>query len=376
MILAKKVRLIPTPEQEKVLRNHAGAARFAYNYCKRMSDRYYKLFGKSVSQLALQKRFTKIKKRKRYEWLKEINAQVPKQASKDFDTARKHSFKKYKNGYHTSYKSKKDLIQGFYANYERLVIGKKVVHIQSIGEVKTSQQLPRNKKTSNPRVTFDGRHWWISVGFQEDFESQELTNESIGVDVGLKELFVASNGMKERNINKDAKVKKLLRRKKSAQRDMSRRFKKGVKIQSAGYEKAKAEHLRLSRKIMNIRNNHIHQATAKLVKTKPMRIVVEDLSISNLLKNKKLSKALSFQKLNFFFQCLSYKCEKYGIAYEKADKWFASSKICSCCGVKYDHSVQPEGQWSLKIREWRCASCNSYHDRDVNAAINLSRWVK
>ncbi|MFD3213984.1 RNA-guided endonuclease InsQ/TnpB family protein [Bacillus sp. BR_7a] len=376
MILAKKVRLIPTPEQEKLLRNHAGAARFAYNYCKRMSDRYYKLFGKSVSQLALQKRFTKIKKRKEYEWLKDINAQVPKQASKDFDMARKHSFKKYKNGYHTSYKSKKDLIQGFYANYERLIIGKKVVHIQSIGEVKTSQQLPRNKKPSNPRVTFDGRHWWISVGFQEDFESQELKNESIGVDVGLKELFVASNGMKERNINKDAKVKKLLKRKKSAQRDMSRRFKKGVKIQSAGYEKAKAEHLRLSRKIMNIRNNHIHQATAKLVKTKPMRIVVEDLSISNLLKNKKLSKALSFQKLNFFFQCLSYKCEKYGIAYEKADKWFASSKICSCCGVKYDHSVQPEGQWSLKIREWCCVSCNSHHDRDVNAAINLSRWVK
>ncbi|MEM5668047.1 transposase [Bacillus cereus] len=376
MILAKKVRLIPTPEQEKVLRNHAGAARFAYNYCKRISDRYYKLFGKSVSQLALQKRFTKIKKRKRYEWLHDINAQVPKQAPKDFDKARKHSFKKYKNGYHTSYKSKKDLIQGFYANYERLIIGKKVVDIQSIGEVKTSQQLPRNKKPSNPRVTFDGRHWWISVGFQEDFESQELTNESIGVDVGLKELFVASNGTKERNINKDAKVKKLLKRKKSAQRDMSRRFKKGVKIQSAGYEKAKAEHLRLSRKITNIRNNHIHQATAKLVKTKPMRIVVEDLSISNLLKNKKLSKAFSFQKLNFFFQCLSYKCEKYGIAYVKADKWFASSKICSCCGMKYDHSVQPEGQWSLKIREWRCASCNSHHDRDLNASINLSRWVK
>ncbi|MEY2305836.1 RNA-guided endonuclease InsQ/TnpB family protein [Bacillus tropicus] len=376
MILAKKVRLIPTPEQEKVLRNHAGAARFAYNYCKRISDRYYKLFGKSVSQLALQKRFTKIKKRKKYEWLKDINAQVPKQASKDFDMARKHSFKKYKNGYHTSYKSKKDVIQGFYANYERLIIGKKVVHIQSIGEVKTSQQLPRNKKPSNPRVTFDGRHWWISVGFQEDFESQELTNESIGVDVGLKELFVASNGMKERNINKDAKVKKLLKRKKSAQRDMSRRFKKGVKIQSAGYEKAKAEHLRLSRKVTNIRNNHIHQATAKLVKTKPMRIVVEDLPISNLLKNKKLSKAFSCQKLNFFFQCLSYKCEKYGIAYVKADKWFASSKICSCCGVKYDHSVQPEGQWSLKIREWCCTSCNSHHDRDINAAMNLSRWVK
>ncbi|MEG0351605.1 MAG: transposase [Enterococcus sp.] len=375
MILAKKVRLIPTPEQEQALRNHAGASRFAYNYCKRMRDRYYKLFGKSVSQLDLQKRFTKIKRRKKYEWLKTINAQVPKQASKDFDQARKNSFKKYNNGYHTSYKSKRDLIQGFYANYDRLIIGKKTVNIQSIGEVKTSQQLPKNKKPSNPRVTFDGRHWWISVGFDEHFEPQQLSSESVGVDVGLKELFVASNGMTERNINKDAKVKKLLKRKQSAQRDMSRRFKKDVKVQSNNYEKAKAEHLRLSWKIVNIRNNHIHQATTKLVKTKPMKIVVEDLNISNLLKNKKLSKAFSNQKLNFFFQCLSYKCEKYGISFVKAAKWFASSKICSCCGVKYDHSVQPEGQWSLKIREWSCVYCNSHHDRDFNAAINLSRWV-
>jgi putative transposase len=376
MIIAKKVRLIPTPKQEQLLRNHAGASRFAYNYCKRLSDKYYKLFGKSVSQVDLQKRFTKIKKRKKYEWLKTINAQVPKQASKDFDLARKTSFRKFKNGYHTSYKSKRDLIQGFYANYERLIVGKRSVNIQSIGEVKTSFQLPKDKRPSNPRVTFDGRHWWLSVGFKEYFEPQELTDESIGVDVGLKELFVASNKTSERNINKDAKLKKLLKRKQSAQRDMSRRFKKGQKQQSANYEKAKEEHLRLSRKITNIRNNHIHQATNKLVKTKPMRIVVEDLNISNLLKNKKLAKAFSYQKLNFFFQCLSYKCEKYGIELVKADKWFASSRICSCCGVKYDHSVQPEGQWSLKIREWTCVHCESKHDRDLNASINLSRWSK
>ena len=109
-----------------------------------MSDRYYKLFGKSVSQLALQKRFTKIKKRKRYEWLNDINAQVPKQASKDFDKARNIRSKSTKMGI-TLLINQKDLIQGFYANYERLIIGKKVVHIQSIGEMKTSQQLPRNK---------------------------------------------------------------------------------------------------------------------------------------------------------------------------------------------------------------------------------------
>ena len=132
-------------------------------------------------------------------------------------------------------------------------------------------------------------------GFKEEFEPQELTNESIGVDVGLKELFVASNGTKERNINKDAKVKKLLKRKKLAQRDMSRRFKKGVKFQSAGYKKLKLSTCGYLRKITNIRNNHIHQATAKLVKTKPMRIVVEDLHISNLLKNKNYRKHFHFK---------------------------------------------------------------------------------
>ena len=94
---------------------------------------------------------------------------------------------------------------------------------------------------------------------------------------------------------------------------MSRRFMKGSKIQSNNYEKAKKEHLRLSRKLTNIRNNHIHQATTKLVKAKPSKIVVEDLKIINLMKNKKLSKAFAYQKLNMFFNCLKYKCAKYGI---------------------------------------------------------------
>jgi len=124
------------------------------------------------------------------------------------------------------------------------------------------------------------------VGFKEQFEAQELTGESIGVDVEIKDLFVTSNEMSERNINKDAKVKKLMKRKRSAQKEMSRRFVKGAKIQSNNYEKAKKEHLRLSRKLTDIRNDHIHQATTKLVKAKPSRIVVEDLRIANLMKHK------------------------------------------------------------------------------------------
>ena len=114
MIIAKKVRLIPTPEQENLLFNYLGCARFAYNYCKKLSDKYYKLFGKSVSQVDLQKHFTKMKKRKKFAWLNEINAQVPKQASKDFDKSRENSFANFGNGKHTKWKSKhKDLIQSF-----------------------------------------------------------------------------------------------------------------------------------------------------------------------------------------------------------------------------------------------------------------------
>ena len=244
------------------------------------------------------------------------------------------------------------------------------------GEIRTSSKLPRNRVPSNPRVSYDGQYWWLSVGFRELFEPQNLTNEIIGVDVGIKDLFVASNEMSERNINKDAKVKKLMKRKKSAQKEMSRRFVTDSKIQLNNYKKAKKENLRLSRKLTNIRNSHIHQATNKLVKAKPSKIVVEDLKITNLMKNKKLSKAFAYQKLNMFFNCLKYKCAKYGIEYVKADKWFASSKLCSCCGEIYDHTVQTEGQWSLKIRKWTCVHCNSNHDRDLNASINLSRWVK
>lgn len=106
-----------------------------------------------------------------------------------------------------------------------------------------------------------------------------------------------------------------------------------------------------------------------------MRIVVEDLSISNLLKTKTIEGTF-LSKIKLLLSMFIIQVREVRHCVCKADKWFASSKICSCCGVKYDHSVQPEGQWSLKIREWRCASCNSYHDRDVNASINLSRWVK
>jgi len=163
---------------------------------------------------------------------------------------------------------------------------------------------------------------------------------------------------------------------------MSKRFRKGQKTQSSNYKKAKAKHLKISRKLNNIRDNHIgkrtsayqYQATNELVKAKPRKIVVENLSVGFMLKNKKLSKAASYQKLNFVFRCLEYKSERNGIEYVKAGRTFASSQICNTCGYRYNNKDY-EKQWGLHIRNWKCVSCSTEHDRDMNAAINLAKWV-
>lgn len=375
MIITRKVRLVPTLEQEQLLWGHAHCMRYAYNISKRISDIYYRLTGKTVSQVDLAKHFTKIKKREKFKWLKQYCADVPKQATKDFEKARNNSFNNYGNGYHVRYKSKHELEQGFYSDYVKTKVKKKSVHIPNVGLVRTSRQLPRGKKLSNPRVKFDGMYWYIAIGFEVLEKPKVSPVETFGVDVGLKELFVASNGLRKENINKTSKLKRLLRKEKQLQKDMSRRFVRSSKTQSNNYKKVKIEHLKVSRKIRNIRDNHIHQSTNLLVKAKPIKIIVEDLNIKNLMQNKKLSKAFQAQKLNFFMKCLEYKCKLNGIDFVKANRWFASSKTCSNCNYIYEHSKQKEGQWSLKIREWTCAQCNIIHDRDLNAAINLSRWV-
>jgi len=374
MIITRKIRLLPDENQERLLWEHAGVRRFAYNKFKAYSEKYYKIFGKTLTKERMGAHITKMKSANKYKWLKEYNADVPKEAVRDFDRARKKSFGNYGNGYHTRFKSRHDPEQGFALDGRKCTVKKKCVNITKVGYVKTSKQLPKTKKLHNPRVKYDGVHWWLTVGIEEPIIKQELSDETIGVDVGIKELLVASNGLVVKNINKTAEVKKLLRKKKKVQRQMSKRFRRGQKTQSNNYKKAKAKHLKISRKLNNIRDNHIHQATNELVKAKPRKIVVENLSVGFVLKNKKLSKAASYQKLNFVFRCLGYKSERNGIEYVKAGKTFASSQICNTCGYRYNNKDY-EKQWGLHIRKWKCVSCSTEHDRDMNAAINLSKWV-
>lgn len=373
MILHKKIRLLPTEEQKQLLFECCGVARFSYNLAKELSDKYFEDFGKTLNEKEIRKHITKIKKTEKYKWLNNYSCDIPKQAVKDFAKARINSFRKYKNGFHTKFKKRNDLQQGFYNDVVKTKIGKKNVYLSKIGTIRTTRQFPKNKKIHNPRVIFDGLNWYMSIGFTEECENQTLTDKTIGIDLGIKSLAVTSERLEIPNINKTIKVKKLEKTKKILQKRLSKKYKK-VKIQSNNYYKTKERCLTVIRKLTNIRDNHIHQATNSIIKELPSKIVIEDLSISDMMKNKKIAKALQDQKLNFFINCLVYKCEKKGITLIKASKSFPSSQICNMCGKRYDNKTQ-EKQWSLSIRKWTCSYCNSHHDRDINAAINLSKWV-
>ncbi|MDO4896460.1 MAG: transposase [Moraxella sp.] len=374
MILAKKVRLLPTHEQEQLLFASCGVARFAYNRVKAVSERYYKMFGKGLSDKVLSTYFTKLKKRVNFTWLNSHSADIPKQAVKDYIKAKQASFRQYGNGYHVNFKSKHHAKQGFYADYVKTKIRKKSVYISMIGDIRTSRQLPRNRKLSNPRVMFDGKHWYISIGFHHDEPKDNApSNDIVGVDLGLKDLFTCSNGMVCTNITKTARYQKLIRAKKIAQRQVSKRYVKGSKKQSKRYYKAKKQFNKYTNKLSNITKNHIHQATSALAKTKPTAIVIETLDVKNLMKNRRLSATFQKSNLGFIKHCISYKAQKWGIDLVVADKWFASSQLCSCCHQKYDSDKQGR-KWGLAIREWTCIHCGTHHDRDKNASQNLANY--
>lgn len=249
------------------------------------------------------------------------------------------------------------------------------VLIEKVGWMKTSEQIPMYVKYTNPRVSFDGKYWYLSVGVKTENKTVELTDESIGIDVGIKELAICSNEMGFKNINKTSKVRKLKKKLKRLQKQVSKKNKNNKrKVGENRYQFLKTENIKklekqiklVHRRLMNIRNNYIHQSNSTIVKTKPSRIVMETLNIKGMMKNKHLSKAISEQCLYKFKRQMKYKCEFYGIEFIEADRFFPSSKLCSCCGViKKD--------LKLSDRIYKC-ECGNVIDRDFQASVNLSRY--
>jgi putative transposase len=245
--------------------------------------------------------------------------------------------------------------------------------LYKIGKIKLSEKdkIPKGKYL-NPRISHDGLNWYLTISVELDNNFKYLlTDESLGIDVGVKDLAILSNGKKYKNINKQTKIKSLEKKVKRLQRKASKKYennKQGKKyIKTKNIEKLEVAMRKIYKRLTNIRTDYIQKVTTEIVKTKPSRIVMETLDINGMMKNKSLSKAIQDQKLYKFKVILHQKSEKYGIEFIQADRWYPSSKTCSECGYK-------KPKLSLGEREFICENCGSIIDRDLNAAMNLSRY--
>jgi putative transposase len=370
MILAKKVRLKPTKEQEQQLWRSVGTARWAYNWTLTRQQENYKNGGKFLLNNDLRKEITQLKQKDDFKWLSSVSNNVAKQAVKDACDAYQKFFKGQSK--FPKFKSRRKSKASFYNDTLKLKVKKNLVLIEKVGWVKTSEQIPMNVKYTNPRISFDKKYWYISVGVEEEFEQLELTNEVVGIDVGIKELAVCSNGQTFKNINKTKEIRKIEKRLRRLQRKLSRKYemnKEGESfVKTSNIIKLEKEIQHLHRRLTNIRTNHIHQTTNAIVKTKPSKVVMEDLNVSGMMKNRHLSKAIAKQKLYEFIRQMKYKCEKYGIEFKQVDRFYPSSKICSSCGtLKKD--------LTLSDRTYSC-ECGLKMNRDLNASINLANFGK
>ena len=368
MILSKKIRLIPTKEQEQKLWQSVGTARFIYNWTLTRQEENYKNGGKFISDNVLRKEITQLKKTE-LSWLNEVSNNVAKQAVKDGCNAYKRFFKGLSGK--PRFKSRKRSKKSFYNDNVRLKVkDNKLVNIEKVGWIKTNEQLPIGVKYSNPRISYDNKYWYISVGIEQEEIKEKLTDVSLGIDLGLKDLAICSDGTVYKNINKTYVVKKIEKRLKRLQKQVSRKYEQNKKgkeyVKTKNIIKLEKQIQQIHRRLANIRNNYLHQTTTSIVKTKPYRVVIEDLNVKGMMKNKHLSDAIRKQCFYEFRRQLEYKCKFRGIELVVADRFYPSSKTCSQCGeIKKD--------LKLKDRIYNC-SCGLSIDRDLNASINLSRY--
>ena len=381
MIKTIRVMLIPNNKQNIKLFRYANTARFAYNWALAREIENYKNGGKFLSDGDLRKEFTQLKKTEEYSWLNEVSNNVTKQAIKDACNAYKRFFEGYSK--FPKFKSRKYSVPSFYQDNVKIKFTDTHVKVegftaskrknkQKINWIRLAEhnRIPTDCKYTNPRIKYDGLNWWITVGVEYEDSTAIPSNDGVGIDLGIKDLAVCSNGAKYKNINKSQKIKKLEKQKRRLQRSISRSYEKNKKGES--YCKTnnviKKEKLLLKRdhRLTNIRKNYLNQTTSEIIKREPSFICIEDLNVSGMMKNKHLSKAVQQQGFYEFRRQIEYKSAWNNIPVIIADRFFPSSKLCSCCGsIKKD--------LKLSDRIYKC-ECGNVIDRDFQAALNLKRY--
>ena len=381
MIKSIRVQLSPNNKQLTKLFQYADCTRFAYNWAIAREQENYRQGNKFLQDGELRKEFTQLKKQDDHKWLNKISNNVTKQAIKDACNSYKRFFKGQSK--YPKFKSKKHSKQSFYQDNVKIQFTDTHVKVEgfTMSHKKNKQKLnwiklcekgriPTNCKYMNPRFVFDGLHWWLTVSIEVKENNDIPTNEGIGIDLGLKDLAVCSNGNTYKNINKSPKVKKIEKRKRRLQRSVSRKYnmnKEGERYKkTSNIIKREKELLKVIKRLTNIRHNHLHQTTSEIIKRKPSFICIEDLNVSGMMKNKHLSNAIYQQGFRNFRRQIEYKAKWNNIPVILADRFFPSSKLCSCCGmIKKD--------LKLSDRIYRC-DCGNIIDRDYQASLNLKQY--
>lgn len=380
MIRGYRIKIFPKEEQKKMIHKSFGCTRFIYNWCiDRISENYNET-KKTLSSIELQKEIVILKKQVEYSWLNEVSANMLKQVTIDCSNAYKRWFKLIKQNNNIKgkprYKSRKSK-QNCPTRTDRMTFNGRYVHLEKIGVVKLSKvKIALDGKLMNARLSFDGLDYWLSFGVEyKDVQLEEKPKtEPIGIDLGLKILVYCSNGNTyEKPHTKiiDKKIKHFQRRISKIYQPMidyckETRTKFSTLKKSNNLIKLEKELRKYQIRKINILDSNIHRITSDLIKINPERIVIEDLNVKGMMSNHKLARSIQSSKFYEVRKQLVYKCKNNNIKLIVADRFYPSSKTCSSCGKIKD-------DLKLKDRVYRYPQCGTIIDRDLNAAINLSR---
>ena len=362
-----KFRIYPTEEQEIFFAKTFGCVRKVYNLMLNDRKKAYEEVKNDPSKKMIFP--TPAKYKKEFPFLKEVDSLALANAQLHLDKAYKNFFRDKSVGF-PRFKSKKNPVQSYTTNNQNgtvaLIDNKfiKVPKLKSLVRIKLHRQPKGMIKSATISRHASGKYY-ISLLCKEEISELPKTNSAIGIDLGITDFAILSDGQKIDNHKFTSKMEKKLKRE---QRKLSRRAllakNKGIPLSEAkNYQKQKRKVARLHEKVMNQRTDFLNKLSTEIIKNHDI-ICIEDLNVKGMLRNHKLARSISDVSWSSFVAKLQYKADWYGREIVKVDTWFPSSQICSECGHK-------DGKKSLDIREWTCPICHTHHDRDINASINI-----